>query len=327
MQQSLQSIISKNQFSLPAVCLLSIIIWLLCPTKDVATWEVPDYGLWYLLPESIQTGLTGRIIGLVITSVMVYAMVEFSNTLVLLRVSSRMLSTTLSMLMAICLCLHKFQPAHIAMFATLSSYLYLFSSYQKESPALNFSSHLFVSIMSLLCPKLLLFAIPLWLFQARLSSLGFRGFVATILAILTPYWFFFTFAVLEDRIDIFTDFFVKAFDIILPSASSLKESQIVAYVFVALTFIIGHVHFLITKAQDKLRQRTIYEVVTIHGLVVIAATFFMPHCFNLFLGLLIIDASIIGGRFWVVSDNRFTNNLFIFQMIMAGIVIALSINM
>ena len=56
---------------------------------------------------------------------------------------------------------------------------------------------------------MLVFVIPLWLFQAKLSALDFKGVVASLIALVTPYWFFFAFAVLNDRIDIFIDFFVK----------------------------------------------------------------------------------------------------------------------
>ena len=290
-------------------------------------WEIPDYGLWYLLPASIQTGMLGRIMGLVFTSVIVYAMVEFSNSLVLLRVSSRMLSTTFAILMAICLCLHKFQPAHIVMFSTLLSYLFLFSSYQKPSPALSFTTHLFLSLASLVCPKMLLLVVPVWIFQIQLSALNFRSFIASLIAIATPYWFFFGFAVLTDRLDVFVEFFKDACDIIMPNADNIKENQVLACVFTAFTFILGAIHFVFTRSQDKLRQRTIYDIVMMHGIIVLIAFVFMPHCFNLLLGMLIVDASIIGGRFWVVTDNKFTNNLFVFQIILAGIIIALSINM
>ncbi len=327
MQSSIQSIISKNPFSLPAICLVSIVIWLFAPTKDMVILALPDHGLWYLLPESIQKGLLGNIIGLTITSVLIYAMVEFSNTLVLLRVSSRMLSTMLAMLMGVCLCLHKFQPAHLVMLASLFSYLYLFSSYQKTSPALSFSTHFFLSLASLVCPKMLVYVIPLWLFQAKLSALDFKGVVASLIALVTPYWFFFAFAVLNDRIDIFIDFFVKASDIIMPSSSILKESQVAAGVLVAFSFLLGAIHFIFTKSQDKLRQRSIFEIVTLHGFIIAAMLFLMPQCFNLFLGLLIIDTAVMGGRFWVVCDNKFANNLFILNIIVAIIIIALSINM
>ena len=293
----------------------------------MAMWALPDNGLWYLLPEGIQKGFLGNVIGLVITSVIIYAMVEFSNTLVLLRVSSRMLSTTLALLMGVCLCLHKFQPAHIVMLTLLFSYLYLFSSYQKTSPALSFSAHFFLSLASLVCPKILVFVIPLWLFQAKLSALDFKGVVASILALVTPYWFFFAFAVLNDRIDIFLDFFVKASDIVMPSSSTLKESQVAAGVFVAFSFFLGAMHFIFTRMQDKLRQRSIFDIVTLHGFLVFSMLFLMPHCFNMFLGLLIVDAAVMGGRFWVVCDNKFANNLFILHIVVAIIIIALSINM
>lgn len=327
MQPSFQSIISKNQFSLPVVCLLSAILWLLSPTKDVAMWEVQDYGLWYLVPTVIQQGLIGRIFGLALTAIVVYSMVEFSNTLVLLRVSSRMLSTTLAILMAICLCLHKFQPAHIAMIAVLFSYLYLFTSYQNESPALCFSSHLFIVAASLFCPKLIIFIVPLWIFQISLSAFNFKCFIASLLAIMTPYWFFFAIAVVNDRFDLFIDFFNKAFDIVMPNFSILKENQVLAGVFVVFLFIVGVLFFVITKAQDKLRQRVIYNIVTIHGAITIALSFFMPQCYNMFLGILIVDTSIIGGRFLVVSDNKFSNNLFVILSIFAVIIYALSVNM
>ena len=54
--------------------------------------------------------------------------------------------------------------------------------------------------------------------------------------------------------------------------------------------------------------------------------FIKTKCFNVFLGLLAIDAAIIGGRFWVVTNNRFTHFYFIIMALLAAIVLALSFN-
>ena len=327
MLSSLQSIITKNQFSLPVICLLSIAIWLFTPTKEIANWEVTDYGLWSIMPLTVQKGFIGSIIGLAFTAITVYAMVEFSNSLVLLRVSSRMLSSTLAIFMALALCLHKFQPAHIVMLASLLSYASLFSSYQKKSPALSFGTHFFLALEVLVCPKLILFIVPFWMVEVSINSLSFRCFLATLFALITPFWFFFAFAVFFDRFDIFTDYFVQAFDISKPVFSGLKESQVLVGLFTFVSFLIGSIGFFVTKTQDKLRQRTIFSIVIFHGLVSLVFGVFMPQCYNMFLGLLIIDTSIIAGRFWVVCDNHFTHNLFNILTIVAIIIYALSVNM
>lgn len=327
MLTSYQSTISKSQFALPTISLISILIWLFTPTKEIAVWEVADYGIWQIIPETVQRGLTGNIIGLLITAITVYAMVEFSNSLVLLRVSSRMLSSTLTIIMTLALCLHKFQPAHIAMLGSLLSYASLFTSYQKSSPALSFGTHFFISLSALFCPKLLIFVLPIWVVQASINALSFRCFLASLFGIVTPFWFLFTLCVFYDKTDLLISFFNQAFDIIRPNYTGIKESQVLVGIFTLLSFIIGSIGFFFTKTQDKLRQRTIFNIVIIHGVMVLALGIGMPQCYNLFLSLFIIDTSITAGRFWVVCENDFTRKLFLALTIMAIIIYALSVNM
>jgi len=286
-----------------------------------------DYGLWKLIPDNLQTGTLSLFIGLVFTSATVYCMVEFSNAMVLLQISSRMLSCMLVFLMALSLCLHRFQPMHIVMLCMMLSNFALFASHQNPSPSLVFSSQLMISIASLMCPKFILMALLVWFNLGYLRALNARTFIGSIFALLVPYWFFFAFSVLNDRIDIFIDFFVNGIKIESPDFSLLTSSQMIIAVFTAITFFSGVVDYFITFNRDKIRQRTIYNAIIVNGFLTIALSLLIPQCFNISLGIFIIDTAIVGGRFWVGSVNRFTHIYFLLLTLFAFLILALTINM
>jgi hypothetical protein len=303
-----------------------LLIWLFIPAKDTNAWNIADYGLWTLMPKSLQTGHIGIALGILFTTATVYAMVEFSNSMVLLNTNSRMLSCTLTLLMALSLCLHKFQPVHIVMFCSIISYFTLFGSYQNESPAHSFATHLMIATASLVFPKFIFFSVLAWLIQLYLNAFSPQVFFASLFAMTVPYWFFFTYTVCSDQIDLFTQIVHETIDIKRPSIADIGLLQWIAAFYIALTFLSGVINFILTNSNDRIRQRSIFTTFIFHGFIVIFMAFMMTKCFNVFLGLLAIDAAIIGGRFWVVTNNRFTHYFFIIMALLAAIVLALSFN-
>ncbi|MCR5313946.1 MAG: hypothetical protein K6E54_10000 [Bacteroidaceae bacterium] len=327
MRTYFQKTISTSQFSLPIFAILGAIIWLLLPAKDSFAWNEIEYGIWSYVPQYVQTGYTGAILGMVLTAFTVYSMVEFSNTMVLLNTNSNMISCLLILLMSFSLCLHTFQPVHIIIFANILSYYALFSSYQNENPVLSFITHLMIAISSLIFPKLILLSIITWFIQLQLNSLTPRAFIASLLAIMVPYWFFFVFAVCNDRIDIFTNFIDQLIEYNPTGITTISKQQLLVGFYIALTLIAGIIDYWMTNNDDRIRQRIIYNVLVFHSIIIVILAFLLPQCFNVFLGLLALDASILGGRFWVVTNNQFSHYFFIIMGLIGLIILALTCNM
>lgn len=327
MQSNFQSTIATSQFSLPVLVVLGVLSWLFLPAKDTYAWCEPDYGLWSFVPLSAQTGYLGLLSGIFFTSLVIYLMVEFCNAMVLLNTNSRMLSCTLIIIMSLSLCLHRLQPSHVVMLASLISFFALFSSYQNESPELSFVAHLAIAAASLVCPKIILLTPFIFLVQLYVNCLSFRTFFASLIAIIVPYWFFFVCAVCKDDIGMFTNFFRVMFDFSVPDYSVVATEQWLMALNIVVFFVAGCVNYLFTTSKSRTRQRTVFNTFMMHGFISLLLFLVMPNCVNVIMGMLAIDASILCGRFWILSNNRFTHVFFVILGLFSLVILLVTVNM
>lgn len=130
-----------------------------------------------------------------------YFMVELNNRNALLRTYSRMVSC--SLLMLDLTVLHLFSTtitAGIVQLCFILHLLFLFRSYQdKRSMGTIFFAFAMLGIASLWFIQIVFFVPVVWfLMAARLYSMTWRSFLASIMGLLAPYWFMGGFCCIRD---------------------------------------------------------------------------------------------------------------------------------
>ena len=323
-----QRVISSSQATLPVVCAIALALWLILPSQhNPQEFLTPDYGLWQYLPSFFHASQYSLPLGVVCAAIAVYMMVELKNRNLLLRVNSYMLSSTLALLLAVAPPLHHMQPSSILMLFTLYAYFPLFASYQIAHPYLSYSIFLPLSLASLFFPKLLLLVPIYWCFQIYLRAFTFRSFVASLIAILLPYWFYAGIAVSTDTFPQFVTHLqsiISTPDLLAIPFSPADLSHVTIHDFFSssipillltiIMLIIGIIDFLFKKFLDKTRTRSLYNVVLWHAISLIFFILLYHHHTTTLLPLLILDTSILYGHFFTLTHTRFSHiiNIIIF---------------
>lgn len=319
MRLEFQKKIASSQFTLPLVCILAGIIWLLLPPAHSLSFEGEHYGLWTQIPGYITNGSMATYAGMGLAALGVYLIAELTNTFVLLRISSRMLSSVLALLLGTILCLHTINPGLIVMVLSILSFFGLFFTYQQQIPTVTFLSYLAISIASLVFPKLL-FIVPIyWLAQIYLRSLSIRCWIASILGVLSVYWIFFGISMCtEGGLELFLTTCLSIVDLDMPDYSSLPLSHILIYSYLMVFFLVGTVNCYMNSFLDKTRTRIIYKSIIMHGFVIAIAIAAQPHFFHVLLPLLMVDSAMVGGHYIALTYNRFSHLYCIVMLLLLG---------
>lgn len=331
-----QRVVSSSQATLPIVCAIAFALWFLLPSTDnPQDYTAEEYGLWQCLPSFFHAAQYSLLLGLASAAIAVYMMVELKNKNLLLRVNSYMLSSTLALLLALSAPLHPLQPGSIVMLFTLYAYFPLFASYQTPHPFISFSIYLPLSIASLFFPKLLLLTPIYWLLQVYLRSFTFRSLLASLIAIIMPYWFYGGIAIITDSIPQFIahlqsiisvpDIIAYPLFVAVPvpfSLSSFSFSIFPILILTILMLVVGVIDFQLNKLLDKTRTRSLYNVVMWHAVsLVIFISIYHCHAQTL-LPLLVIDTSMLYGHFFTLTHTRFSNILnIVFLLLMAFVLV------
>lgn len=311
--------------TLPIVGVLSLVLWFVVPETThlfglAESYESLDYGLWAYLPECISKGILGKVLGLVVAILCIYFMAELNNENVLLRISSRMLSSMLGILLAISVPCHIFQPGSVVMILVLLSYFPLFITYQNPSPVFTMLFYMHISLASLFFPKLIYIVPVYWILQGYMRAMSLKCFIASLLGMLAPYWFFLGVAIFLGKLQMFSDFLLAFVDFHWVGYSHININTIFLFAFMFLLFVSGTIDFYRSSFLDKTRTRIIYNVVVIHGFALAFFIIVQPQYFSVLFPLFVVDTSIVFGHFISLTYNRFTH---IYCIILAVIMLSM----
>jgi len=323
MRLEFQKNIASSQFTLPFVSIIAILLWVLLPTAHQGLFDINQHGLWSLLPAFVTSGSVGKYVAMGLSALGVYLIAELTNSNILLRISSRMLSSTLALFLGIILCLHSVAPGHVVMIMTILSFFAFFTTYQLPHPVPTFLTYLFLSVGSLVFPKLLYLIPVYWGCQMYLRSLSLRCFIASLFGVLVPYWLFLGVATYMDGgLPIFVDVCKQLVDLKMPDYSSVQLIDILIFAFVIQFFVLGAINFYANSYLDKTRTRIVYKVIITHAIFLIIFIALQPQLYHTLLPLLLVDSSLVGGHFIALTYNKFSH---IYCLVCFALTIALLI--
>ena len=232
---------------------------------------------------------------------------ETNNINALLRIYSRMVSSSFLML------------------CIITFYYTIFKSYMlRDSARILFFAFLAIGIVSTFFVQILFYVPFLWLLTAtNLRTLRVKSFLASFLALITLYWFYGTYLLLQHQSDILFSHFsglIHFQPIQIPP--SLTQHQLITLTFIILRAIIGIVHFLRHSYLDKIRTRMLYEIFITIDILSIIYILLQPQHYNILLTLIIINTSPLIAHFITLTRTRFTNIAFLIILTLTFALIA-----
>ena len=210
------------------------------------------------------------------------------------------------------------------MLLSLFSFFPFFLMYQSPHSVMTFVAYLALALGSFVFPAMLLFVPIYWMFQVYMRGMTFRCLIASLLALLVPYWLYLGVLVCMDDyatiLSVASRFSPAAIEeqSQLLHLTELPIVQAVQFVYVLLILLVGLVDFYIKSHYDKTRVRIIYNIVIMHAVVVLLLLMLFAGSFYQLLPLLMVDAAILGGHFVAHTQNRFSL-IFVWVMLLIGV--------
>lgn len=266
----------------------------------LALWVIPN-------PTSLE--LWG---GLAATFVTAYLIMELNNRNALLRIRSRMVSTTFMAFMLVCPSLHAWSMDCLPSICMVLGYFMLFSSYQLiRAEGYVFHAFLCLGIGSIVFPPMLVLALAYYfsmLFQLR--NLTWRTLMAGILGLLVPYWIYAAYAIWNNNLDTAFLYLNHWFEPRIPNYHLLSIQQWTTLGVVMFFTIISFIHFFHTAYNDKIRTRMLFYVVATVQVFLTVGMVLLVDSFDLQMRLFIVNSSLLVAHYYALGKGRLFDTWF-----------------
>lgn len=272
--------------------------------------------LWGALWASLVWGLAGLVdykvmlLPFACTIVATYFMAELNNTNALIRIYSRTVSTAFILLAT--MMVPEFTKPHstIIILCAVIFYFTAFQTYQDRwAQGRLFYAFLVVGIASFFWVQTLYFVPFLWLVvAAKLQSMTLRVFIASLLALIVPYWFYIAYCIYFEDIYVFLNHFVPLGQFgELADISSWSFLHLIMVSYMAVISLIGITHYLRNRQADRIRTQMLYEIFIIIDLLTWAFLVLQPQHVNILTGIIIVNTSPLIAHFIALTHTRWTN--------------------
>ena len=300
-----QNKVAESRYALPLMAMYALGIWLLGGLAE---------GKWY--PQFAMLMLS------------TYLMVELNNTNALLHMYSRMVSCTFLALTSMAVFLFPSVKVAICMLSVIMFCTLIFHTYQdKESPGLTYFAFLCLGIASCVFIQIVLFVPFIWLMMAfYLMAFSSKMLWASLLGLITPYWFTTGIAFYLDKQDLLITHFKSliSFQPIF-DYSYLTINQQITFVFVLLMALISIIHYLWKNRLDRIRTRMIYHFFIMFDLLIILFIILQPQHFSVLFGLMIVCTSPLIAHFIAHTQSRLSNITFYGLLLITLLLTALNL--
>lgn len=276
---------------MPTVTVYALGVWLLCGVLTNNWW-------WQLACYAITT----------------YLMVELNNINALIRIFSRMVSS--AFLVLTCCACFLFPALHEAVMLTcLTAFMVLlFLTYQnKKAAGITYYAFLLFGVASMAYVHLLFFLPLVWLLMVtNTMSLSWRTWIASLLGLLTPYWFGIVWVIYQHDYSLILDHFTALAVFEEPfNLYGITSYQKATLGLIILMAIIGTTHFIRKNYLDKIRTRMFYGFFIWMNLAALVFLLLQPQHFNAMLLIMILNTSPLIAHFIALTTTKLTNITFL----------------
>ena len=300
MKKFLQNKIAESKLALPLTAAYGVIVWLASGLIGEQWW-----------------------IQFACFALAAFLMMELNTIHALIRIYSRMVSCVFIMLMCLLCFLFPSIPGAITQVCFIAAMTLLFNSYQdKTATGWTYYSFLMMGIASLAFIHILFYLPILWLVMLfQLQSLSWRTWTASLLGIITPYWFWCCWLGWNEDFTPLFDHFVPLGEFSTPfDLSSLSEHHLITLSFVVLMAVTGTIHYIRKHHDDKIRIRLLYGGFMWMCLTTTAFILLQPQHYDVLIRILIINTAPLVGHFLALTHTRQTNIVF-FVIIVATLIV------
>ncbi len=286
----IQNKVAESRWALPMAILYSIAIWLLAGLVQEQWWI--QFGC-FLLSSTL--------------------MAHLNNINVLIRIYSRMVSVSFIFLSTAAVFLFPSVKGAVIQLCFIASLLFFYNCYQdKETPGWTFYTFLFLGLGSIADIHFLYFVPIFWLMMVIIVySISWRTVVASLVGLLTPYWFWTAWILWQENGNItsITKHLLAVTDYQMPVPLTSQQALLLG--LIVLLGITGAIHFLRTSSRDKIRTRQMFYSFFIIGTAAGIFLVLQTQHYDMLIRIMTIAVSPLIGHFLALTKTKITNIAFI----------------
>lgn len=285
--------IATGRLTLPVVILVCLIVW------GIGTTEWNDLGTWGI------TAFCG------------YLMIEMNTKFTLIRTRTTLPACIYWYLISIFFFIHTFEWSNFAPLAFLLSIFNLFMGYESsKAPIHVFHAFFFLGLGSLAFPQLIYFTFLLIISTITFRAMNAKSFFASILGLLTPYWFLFGYAFYQNEMPVFYTLVKEIYHFYPIHYFEIQATEIIAGIFSTILLVISSLHYFQVAYLDKTRTRIFLSFIAFSGWWTTLFMILQPQHLHVLLPIQLISSAFLAGHLFTLTRNRFSNILFIVTFIL-----------
>ena len=253
---------------------------------------------------------------------------EWSNSNTLIRIYSSMIPCAYMLLSILSAGYYTSLSGFLVQLCFIIMLYCLCRAYQDHTATgWTFYGFFAIGIASTLFVQILFYVPLLWiLLFTKLQAGSLRCFVASLLGLITPYWFVAAWLLYTGN----TDFFVDHFTAIahfepLANVEHADTKMLLSFSFILILSLTGIVHFLRKKHYDKIRTQMLYEALIILDIFTIVFLVLQPQHADCLLRIFTITTAPLIGHFLALTHTKITNIAFIVIVLLTFVLIAVNL--
>ena len=284
---------ATGRFTLPVVILICLLLW----GSTFQEWN-----------ELISLGVT-IIIG--------YVFIETNTTFNLIRTRTSMPVCLYWLIATALFFLHPFEWTNLVPLVFILATYQLFHSYESVSSSpFIFHSFLFIGLGSIAFPQLLYMVPMLWGSMIPFRAISIKSFLASIIGLMTPYWFIFGYALYFNEMHILLTPLREAAHLYPIDYSHLTLPEIASWGFITLLLIVSGFHYWQISYMDKTRTRIYHSYLAIAGFWATLLSILQPVHWCEWLSIQLICTAFLCGHLFSLTRNRFSGIFFIVTFVL-----------
>lgn len=284
---------ATGRFTLPVVILICLLLW----GSTFQEWN-----------ELISLGVT-IIIG--------YVFIETNTTFNLIRTRTSMPVCLYWLIATALFFLHPFEWTNLVPLVFILATYQLFHSYESVSSSpFIFHSFLFIGLGSIAFPQLLYMVPMLWGSMIPFRAISIKSFFASIIGLMTPYWFIFGYALYFNEMHILLTPLREAAHLYPIDYSHLTLPEIASWGFITLLLIVSGFHYWQISYMDKTRTRIYHSYLAIAGFWATLLSILQPVHLCEWLSIQLICTAFLCGHLFSLTRNRFSGIFFIVTFVL-----------
>ena len=243
-----------------------------------------------------------------------YLMMELNNANALIRIYSRMVSCSYVIFATMAALIFPTIQSAIIILGFIGFYTFAFRCYQdSHTPGYTFYAFFCISMASIVWVQALYFLPALWIImRTNILSMSPRNFIASLLGLILPYWFYAGYLIVKGDITTLFNHFTNIAVFTEPfGLKILNTNQIITLSFVLTCALIGIIHFINKKRNDNIRTRLFYQAFITINLIAIIFLFLQPQHYEALLSVLIVTTAPLIAHFIALTRTKVTNWMFL----------------